>query len=608
MTMTGAARIDDCGPAAADTEAPRGRVLVVDDSLIVTEAIRDGLTDLGWEVETAHTAPAALAIEETWGPEAVVCDLHMPNTDGVDLLRSLHGRDDTLPVILLSSDSKLDSVLRAVREGAFDYVLKAGGDLRPLCSAVERAVRHARIVRENRRLSEELRRHRDQLELRVSERTTELRTAVTLLERRSKELEGALAQLRSTQEQLILNEKMASLGLLAAGIAHEINNPAAFILANLTTMRGHAEALHQAIVKWSAVAPLDDWSPQGAPGESGPGQAVVLCAEMAQMVGENLEGVERIRTIVKDLRNFSRIEREDVELVEVNEIVSAACHMAANEIRHRARLSQELGQVPPIAADRGKLTQVIVNLLVNAAHAIGEGAADRNEIRVETRIVDEHVVVSVADTGCGIPDEIRQKIFEPFFTTKPRDQGTGLGLSLCVEMVRRHGGDIQVTSAVGKGSRFDVRLPLRSGLRVKEKRTAASTPVPPVTRRGRILLIDDEPLVLRSYERALRGAHDVVVAVGGAEGLARLRRDQAFDLVICDLMMPDVDGVRLFEELKAATPEIAERFVFVTGGAFTARAKEFSRSIANPMLEKPVPIEQLREVVARSLQDRTPGR
>ena len=516
----------------------RGRILVIDDSAIIAETIADGLVEQGWAVETAETGLGALELRERWGPDAVVCDLHMPHIDGVGMLRRLHDADDSLPVILMSSDSKLDSVLRAVREGAFDYVVKDGADLRPLTSAVERAVRHARLVRENRQLSAEVRRHRDELELRVKERTRELESA---------------------QEMLVVREKMASLGALAAGVAHEINNPAAFILANLSTMRSHIQSLLR--------------------GDCSPEQII----ELRDMVDENVIGIDRIRSIIKDLRNFSRIERDDVELVQVNELVDASCNMAACEIKHRARLRKDLGELPLIPADRGKLSQVLINLLINAAHAIGEEGGDRMEIRVSTRWRDGSILISVEDTGCGIPDDVRARIFEPFFTTKPRDVGTGLGLSMSADIVRRHGGTISVASTVGVGTRFDVQIPVGTGLEVH---TPAAAPAPPCpetgsTRKARILVVDDEPDVLRTLSRALRGRHDVVLADGGPQALTRLEYDEEFDVVLCDREMPELDGAGLHEAVRLKAPRLAERFVFIA---------------------KPIALEQLSDAVTRALQ------
>jgi two-component system, cell cycle sensor histidine kinase and response regulator CckA len=388
--------------------------------------------------------------------------------------------------------------------------------------------------------------------------------------------------------------------MLAAGVAHEINNPSAFVMANLSVLREHLTKLQRFDRALRDQAELE----RNTVGASALSQLIdrhdvdAILADAQDIVRENLEGMRRIASIVRDLRTFSRIEREEVELLSVNEVVNAACNIAYNQLRHRAQLVKDLGNVPQIAADRGKLTQVVVNLLMNAAQAITEGSAESHQIRVHTGFDRERVIISVIDTGVGIPEEIQDRIFEPFFTTKPRELGSGLGLSLCAEIVRQHSGWIQLTSTVGKGSRFDVILPSDTGLVPNRAPPVLNEDLPVVTVRSRrILIVDDEAYVLRAFRRTLAPPNDVVVAEGGGQAMDILKLDVEFDAIICDLMMPQIDGVMLYDFISDHAPALVDRIIFCSGGAFTERAKDFVSSVGNIILEKPVSAEDLRQAI-----------
>ncbi len=242
-------------------------------------------------------------------------------------------------------------------------------------------------------------------------------------------------------ERLQLSERLASVGTLAAGVAHEINNPLAYVLANVAF----------------AMETIDGATGPGA----GPADGALAKAmpECRKALAEAQDGAGRVRDIVRDLKVFSRADPERRVPVDVNGAVAGALRIVGDELRHRARLVRDLRDVPPVLADESRLAQVFVNLLVNAAHAIPEGRPDENEIRIATRAGERgSVIVEVADTGRGIPPEQRPRIFDPFFTTRPIGVGTGLGLAVCHGIVTALGGDIEVDSEVGKGSRFRVVL------------------------------------------------------------------------------------------------------------------------------------------------------
>jgi PAS domain S-box-containing protein len=379
---------------------------------------------------------------------------------------------------------------------------------------------------------------------------------------------------KQTEARLLFADRMASVGTLAAGMAHELNNPLTYVLTNLDLI---AEGLRAAA--------------GGSPGAS--------LAEMAKLTDEARQGSERIRKIVRGLKAFSRADEEHRVLVDVRKVIDGAIDMAFNEIRHRARLVREYRDVPPVEADESNLAQVFINLLVNAAQAIPEGQADRNEILVATgRDGAGRVLVEVRDTGPGMSREVLGRIFDPFFTTKPVGVGTGLGLSICHGIITALGGEITVESQVGQGTVFRIALPPAQPAEVKpvEVKPAAA----PVVRRGRILVVDDDAMVGTALRRILKD-HDVTVINDAREARDRIAAGERYDLVLCDLMMPEMTGMDLHAELTRTQPEQADRMIFVTGGAFTQTAVEFLARVPNERLDKPFDARNLRALVQRLL-------
>jgi CheY-like chemotaxis protein len=265
-------------------------------------------------------------------------------------------------------------------------------------------------------------------------------------------------------------------------------------------------------------------------------------------------------------------------------------------VRHRARLIKDYQKVPLVDANESRLGQVFLNLLVNAAQAIEEGNASRNEIRVRTYVdAQGWVVVSIADTGTGIPENLRARLFTPFVTTKPAGVGTGLGLSICHRIVSSLGGRIVVDSEVGKGSEFKVFLPQAKPDSVVPE--PASSPPTVARRRARVLVVDDEPLITKVVRRTLGREHDVEALNSAEEALVRIRSGERFDVILCDLMMPQVTGMDFHAELLRTFPEQAGRMVFLSGGAFTKRARDFLESVQNHRVEKPVDAQGLKALI-----------
>jgi PAS domain S-box-containing protein len=387
---------------------------------------------------------------------------------------------------------------------------------------------------------------------------------------------------RRLQARLAQADRMTSVGMLAAGVVHEINNPLTFVLSNLESLSSDLPAIEAATPP--AAGKLD----------------------LSDRAREALDGARRIREIVRDLRTFSRSSDGRLEPVSLNKVIEGAIHMTHGEVKYRARLTADLGTLPPVRANEGRLAQVFLNLLVNAAQAIPEGDAEHNQILVRTWAEAGTVLAEVRDTGAGIPAEILPRIFDPFFTTKPASIGTGLGLAITRGIVEEAGGRISVESRTGEGARFLVQLPAdRSG----PDASAPSLAVPPaatLTRRGRILVVDDEPLIRSSLVRLLRAEHDIVEAASGAAADAILASDQRFDVILCDLIMPEMSGMDLHARLASTRPHLVDRMVFMSGGAFTERAAEFLHGAAIRLLEKPIEVARLRELVRGLVAARAP--
>jgi PAS domain S-box-containing protein len=385
-----------------------------------------------------------------------------------------------------------------------------------------------------------------------------------------------MSEREEMRARLALADRMASVGTLAAGVAHEINNPLAYVIANLDYAR---QELEEAA---ASHAPLNG-------------------DELPRALREAREGAERVRLIVKDLKTFSRPDDTRLERVELHRAIDSAVTLAWNEIRHRARLVKAYQPVPEVWANEARLGQVFLNLLINAAHAIPEGAADRNEIRISTRVDEQgRVVAEVHDTGTGIPEEIRSRVLEPFFTTKPLGEGTGLGLSICHGIVLSLGGELQFDTETGKGTTFRVILPPRT----MEEGERSEAPVAEAPRRVRILAVDDEALVLNAMRRTLGSEHELILFPRAQAALAWLEKGEPWDLILCDLMMPEMTGMEFHSELSRRMPARSGHVIFVTGGAFTAGAREFLSQLTTPIVEKPFDPRTLRQLIHEQLQKR----
>ncbi|MBL0938439.1 MAG: response regulator [Gemmatimonadaceae bacterium] len=379
-----------------------------------------------------------------------------------------------------------------------------------------------------------------------------------------------ITEQRRLETNLALADRMVSIGTLAAGVAHEINNPLTAVIANLDL----------------ALMTLADL----------PESLGTVQLEVAAELQDAREGADRVRQIVRDLKVFSRSEEDLVGSVNLHSVLNSTIRMAWNEIRHRASLVKRFGEVPPVHGNEARLGQVILNLIVNAVQAIPEGDSEHNEIIVETHTDSEgNAVIAIADTGAGIPDDIKMRLFTAFFTTKPIGEGTGLGLAISQRIVSSFGGRIAFESEVGRGTRFEVILPPASaGIDTVITDVVLDEITLP---RCRVLVVDDESTITDAVARMLNGSHEVTALNDADSAIALLRNGAPFDVILCDLMMPQVTGKDFLTAVGHISPRLQARVMFMTGGAFTPAARAFLETIPGRFIEKPFDLQVLTSVI-----------
>lgn len=372
---------------------------------------------------------------------------------------------------------------------------------------------------------------------------------------------------KDLESRLIVSDRMASVGRLAAGVAHEINNPLSHLLGTLELT---AERL-------------------AASGAS---------EKIASSISACLRSANRISSIVSDLNSFAHPRDNEYGPTDLRAAIETALPIAMTTIKHRARLVQDYKPVGPVHGNESRLCQIFLNLLMNAAEALPLGQAEENEIRISTYATPEgRIVAEIGDTGPGIPSQALGSLFDPFYTTKAVGEGTGLGLYICYNIVKSLGGEIQVKSELGKGSVFRVILNA-SQEPAKRANLAVDLTRPISARRGHVLIVDDDAMVAALLKETLEHDHSVTIAANGHEALQALAASEdAFDLILCDLIMPNMSGIELYRQLSKIHAALAKNVVFVTGGALSATADEFLRGVPNQVISKPFRTNAIRALV-----------
>ncbi len=641
-----------------------GRVVVVEDERLVALEIAENLEELGYEVPgTAATADEAIELVMRVRPDLVLLDIRIRGPrDGIEAARAMRERLG-VPVAFMTACTDQATLDRAKSTDPYAYLAKPVSPT-TLRTAVEIALHRARIERnlfeQSRWLSTTLRAIADGVVsvdadglVTFMNPASERLTGWSMEDARGKPCEEVIVLIdeatrararnpivdaialggptmlepgtllrgadgsecaiedsaapilnesgvatgavmvfhdvsgeRRLRQQAELNDRLVALGTLAAGIAHEVNNPLSYILGNQQHAQRQIAEIREAIAQLPQTAPH------------------FLCEKLdalTQALDDASTGAERVRRIISELKMLGRPAPSRQETFDVHSVLDAALDLTMPELAQRARVVREFSECPRVRGDTVRLTQVLVNLLLNAAHAIAPDHVQDNEVRIVTGTsLAGGAQIEVRDTGSGIPKEVIPRIFEPFFTTRAFESGSGLGLSVSYGIVTSLGGTLEVESRVGVGSTFRILLPARV--------TDSSIPPPPGPLsigpdepRARLLLIDDERILLEALQRTLGEEFSVSSVTSGKAALTLFEANRAYDLVLCDLMMPGMTGMDLFRELERRFPQQAARTVFMTGGAFAQGAQDFLAAARRSLLEKPFSNEALFEFVRRNL-------
>jgi two-component system NtrC family sensor kinase len=402
-------------------------ILIGEDELSHAAAIRRSL-EIIYPDSTVSVVTTIGEYQEfvaTTIPSIVILDLNLSDGCTLNLLTS-PAVDAPFPIIMMTSFGNEQVAADAIKRGALDYLVKSPESLAALGTTVTGALREWQLLQDKKRME---------------------------------------IQLKESQALIIQQEKMASIGQLAAGVAHEINNPMGYITSNLNSLGRYSEKIAQFLELQEKI--LESCTDQVAKAAITEQKRQLkldfVLNDLRELIAESLEGSKRVTKIVQDLKSFSRSEGNEAVRSDLNECIKSTINVVKNEIKYVAELDLQLGEIPPVICRPQQISQVVMNLLVNAAHAITE----KGIITLKTQQVDDRVEISVSDTGSGIAPELIEKIFEPFFTTKEAGKGTGLGLAISIDIVRKHGGELQVISEVGKGTTFTVRLPFEPGRDLK---------------------------------------------------------------------------------------------------------------------------------------------
>lgn len=399
----------------------------------------------------------------------------------------------------------------------------------------------------------------------------ERRGFVLIARDRTRELQAA-ADAKRLNHQVAQIDRLATLGLLAAGIAHEINNPLAHLLFSLESIARDIPSL-------------------GDPSSN------VDVRSLVSLATETLHSAHRIREISRGLNSFSRVEEETTEPVDLRAAIESACTLAQNKLRNRTRLDKAYETDARVRGTEGRLSQVFLNLLLNAVDALSENAPSDNEIKIRTWHEGSLVFATVRDNGSGISPDLRAHIFEPLVSTKRYGKGSGLGLAISKNIIERYGGRISVESEQGQFTEFQIVLPVAD---------AAPLEVPPPdTSQHRILVVDDEPALRRLLVRLLEG-NDVREAGSVAQARQLLDRGLTFDVILCDLMLPDVLGIEFHRWLLETHPPLADRVIFLSGAVTSDEVATYLAAVPNPILGKPMDTQALLDVVRRVASEASP--
>ena len=430
----------------------QARVLVVDDDPILRTQIKHLASKFVSEIRLAEDGVEGLEVWRQWQPNVVVTDIFMPRMNGLEMCAAIKASDPDAQIIVITSDDDGDSLRRALEIGVERYIAKPV-DMHLLADAIGKCVRD-RQQTEDLRLTRQVAALTEALQQQLWEKLR----AEEALQKEKAEQQILISRLEDAHNQLLQSEKMASIGQLAAGVAHEINNPISYVNSNLGALQQYVGQLLQLISRY-------EQHDAQLPGEA----RDALCAlkreidldylrnDVGDLLAESLGGLQRVKRIVQDLKDFSHISDSEMQWANLEDGLESTLNVVWNELKYKAEVVRDYGHLPEVECIPSQLNQVFMNLLVNASQAI----AEHGVITIRTRQEGGNACLEISDSGSGIPQQIINRIFDPFFTTKPVGTGTGLGLSITHGIIRKHHGRIEVSSEMGKGSTFRIVLPIR---------------------------------------------------------------------------------------------------------------------------------------------------
>jgi CheY-like chemotaxis protein len=365
-------------------------------------------------------------------------------------------------------------------------------------------------------------------------------------------------------EVLVRADRLAALGRLTGVVTHELNNPLTYVQLSLRSLERELNGL------------------------------AIPEAQREALLGHlhNVRhGAERVAEVVERLSDFDRAADRAPGPVDLVVAIERALALAHNDLHHRARLARRYREVPPVIGNGPRLEQAFLNVLLNAAESLPAGDPARDEIGIEIAPGRPgEVEIAITDTGCGVPEALVERVFEPFFTTRRSGESAGLGLSVCRSIVEEYGGRVALHSVEGAGTAVQVVLRAADAAPVAAEEMVTARLLVPEGRRLRVLVVDDEPLVRAVLQDVLAMQHEVVVADDGWAALRAIERAEPIDAVLCDVMMPAMNGMELYAAVRDRRPGLERRIVFLTGGAFVPRLAAFLDTVDNPALQKPIDV------------------
>ncbi len=521
------------------------RILIVDDELVSREKLRKILGAFG-QCEVVDNGEDALSIATGQNPpDLILLDIIMPGMDGYEVCKRLKKdrKASNIPVIFISAKNAHDDETRGLGLGAVDYIKK------PFCPS---------IVKARVRTHLELKKYRNHLEELVAERTAEL-------ERTTQEMQTEIAERKELESQLWQAQKMEALGNLAGGVAHDFNNLLMAIQGRAAIMLSHKDASHPDFVHLDEI--------------------------------ENY--VQKAADLTKQLLGFARGGKYEVKSTDINELIKESARLFERTKKEITIHSKYQEAVWTLEVDRGQIDQVLLNLFINAWHAMPGGGdifIETENVTVDERFIrpfevkpGKYVKISIADTGLGMDEATRQKIFEPFFTTRKMGRGTGLGLASAYGIIKNHGGFIDVYSEVGQGATFNIYFPASEKEAIKEKTGAWGV----AKGSGTILLVDDEEMIIDIGKAMIEElGYKVLSARSGREAIKVYQENgEKIDMVILDVVMPDMGGGETYDRLKEISPGV--RVLLSSGYSINGQATEMLSRGCDGFIQKPFDLEKL---------------